>query len=189
MTFKYSRIFWLEDNPDFMHWLCSTRHTPNADIDNLLSRVTFAFDFEMGRDILSREQFDLYILDGDFPDNSPLYRRDYLQRYLREQCMESMQEGIKGHIVWSNFIKFSKECLVGRQPLVIYSLSERAAVGAYVRQLPFFYKTSDTDGAEKIKEYVKSCEQEFPQGLPNSLDKWELGVDKDLARDYLFAQA
>ena len=188
MTFKYPRIFWLEDNPDFMHWLCNTAYTPHADMDNLFSRVTFAFDFEMGLDILSRGQFDLHILDGDFPDDSPPARRSYLQKYLQEQSMNPIRIGVKGEIVNSNFIRFSKECLVGRQPLLIYSLSERAAVGACARQLPFFHKTSDADGARKIKEYIESCTQEFPHELPFLLESWEVGTDQELARDYLFAQ-
>jgi len=75
---QYERIFWLEDNPVFIETfqrIADESQIP-FDLAQLLSRTTFAYDFEMGREILQREKpFDLYVLDNGFPGSSTRERR------------------------------------------------------------------------------------------------------------------
>ena len=44
----YDRIFWLDDNPNFLEWIqiLGTELDPSFSIAELLRRITWAYDFE-----------------------------------------------------------------------------------------------------------------------------------------------
>ncbi len=68
----YQHIFWLDDSPNFFDRMeaVAQQHALSFDLFSLLRRTTVVFDLEMAVEVVSREQFDLYILDADFPNRS-----------------------------------------------------------------------------------------------------------------------
>ena len=82
---KYNNIFWLDDRPDFLEFLF--RRT-DLDREDLFSRVTWAYDFEDGAKKVNTT-FDLYVLDGDFPDTATDEERKTI-----EDCLNKIRKNI-----------------------------------------------------------------------------------------------
>lgn len=203
VAYAYQRIFWLEDNPEFF---CHLRHHARSTgqsfhLENLLSRITLAYDFQEGQHRVRTAPFDLYILDADFPDVLLSERRAYLDDYMRrlhsrgidttETCV--YDDGNANETMrWNNFVSFYHDPLCGlggrtlthlwkRLPrlqfgakVVIFSASTDAPQRAYDLGLPFYAK-----GLEHTKESV------LAMAGADHYTSWEHGTIHDFADRYL----
>ena len=104
---RYEKIFWLEDNPYFLPYLSRRVKDANLQLSYLLSRVTFAYDFLGGERIVRTNDFDLYIINGDFPDNMRQARKaelDYDIEALAGNESLTIRFGNKPNIIWNKFL-------------------------------------------------------------------------------------
>jgi len=195
---KYNTIFWLEDHPEI---LSGISRVEDIDLDSLLDRTTFAHDFVTGREIVSHQAFDLYILDGDFPDKAGKYHLDAAQKYLR-----GLRQGECHHVpditidTSCNFIRLYLEHLSKDNTVVLFSASMAAMVCGYHLGIPSYAKGSISESS--LKEYVKfllndkEASQRLARKLPpevarkdeSSLSQWECGGVSELLERYLKAQ-
>ena len=184
----YERIFWLDDNPWFLDKF-STFH--NLDLAPMLRRVTFAHDFEDGRRIVEEREFDLYILDADFPKILDSTRKqnlidklDYLRR--REKAVIGLYP--QDNTVENYFLDFYEENLDKNMKVVVYSISENAPKAALKLGLPFYSKSSSWETSKKIKERMRMVRPDLEiseDELEVLLRDWECGSSKMFVDTYL----
>lgn len=196
----YSRIFWLDDEFDFMGQILAKGAPFSLVRDDLLSRTTFAFDYETGERIVKTEPFDLYILDADFPLRGSQKHNDLVAEFIRTAPI-----GITPADAWdivpedtehtgpsvNHFARFYNEQLrqLGKK-VIVFSRSSMAPMTAYHMELPFYSKTLD---ARMIKELVQDHPAEYLDWLPEHYPKraienvnaWEAGSMEDLIRRFL----
>lgn len=183
---KYPRIFWLEDNPSFLQYL-------ETDMSSLLSRVTWAHSFEQGGKVISQQDFDLYILDGDFPDRIPEDRERYIRDFIcamneKRRSSFSFNDGQKyGGKLWNNFIRFYGALLDETKSVVVCSMSFDAAMRAFEKGLPYYSKSISDDKNETTCRIRKSLGISLDRALAPRLETWENGDLRDLTVRYLEA--
>ena len=138
------KIFWLEDFP-YIDSVMNVEELSGGKLKRLelLNNVAFAPDFKNGEKILKSSDFDLYILDGDFPDEmSP----DIFLKYNKFVEMLKKKEDIKypwwGHknLHHSAFIPFYLTHL-SEKNVVVHSMSENAKKLSFLLGLPFYQKS------------------------------------------------
>jgi hypothetical protein len=195
---KYERIFWLEDNPEFLGYfqgIADSQHIP-IDLVNLLNRTTFAYDHEMGREIILREHpFDLYVLDADIPRSLSILRRELLSDFIEKikEQQSAQLPFIEAGPGQSYFIDFWEELLkdrTGQAKVVVFSANLDAQVDAYQRELPFYSKrfTGWNERAGIINWVGKRqrfCKRPI---TPEDLAAWECGGIIDLLKNHLALQ-
>ncbi|MBI4140617.1 hypothetical protein HY485_02150 [Candidatus Woesearchaeota archaeon] len=141
---KYNKIFWLEDMPDFLEVYFHETEQTGLKRDALLSRVTFAHDFEEGK-LKVNGSYDLYILDADFPDVCEPIHRQKTEEYIDAirnnklesgkllQCMDDTET--------NNFARFYRQFLAEKKSkVVVLSMSSLAPIVAFALNLPFYCK-------------------------------------------------
>lgn len=187
----FERIFWLDDTPFFFEELSEeARETGSSlPLEDLLGRCTFAFDLETGVKTVSEQEFDLYILDGDFPDELPPFQRTRVDEYL-----DALRNGrpfrvnpkdetmVRGKS--NNFIRMRKHLKNKEKPVVVFSASDqgRDAASCYAcwYNLPFYTKR---DTALSTLLFAVNLHRESYQGL--TTEGWEFGGKKELVDRYL----
>ncbi|GEM_PF-1952929 len=141
---KYNKIFWLEDMPDFLErYFHKAKHLKLKRAD-LFSRTTFAHDFEEGSKKING-QYDLYILDADFPT---VCEPEHRQK--TEKCLKMIQENkweyrrilhCTDDTEVNNFAKFYRQFLTeNKNKVVVLSMSSLAPIIAFALNLPFYCK-------------------------------------------------
>ncbi|PIN79715.1 hypothetical protein COV16_02820 [Candidatus Woesearchaeota archaeon CG10_big_fil_rev_8_21_14_0_10_34_8] len=159
----YRRIFWLDDSPNFFDRMevVAKRELLSFDLTALANRTRFAFDLEMAIQIVKQDQFDLYILDGDFPDRMPDERRAALEAYIAK-----VRTGLVDHFndyprkedhednVYNNgFIFYGGVQFPEDAKVVVHSMSLAAPVLAYIFGLPIYTKNDrPEEAAEQLKK-------------------------------------
>jgi hypothetical protein len=183
---KYDKIFWLEDNPTFLSWLVEDSDS-GLNIKNLLKRVTFAYDYEMGKDIIGKEDFDLCILDGDFPLKLDEKRRKYIDDFLVATPLEGYKfkwaDNYEDNMEYNHFLKFYKECLSPKQKVVVYSMSKEACYHAFKIGLPFYFKREKAEEVPKNLKIFRHNSLDVTD--PVKISNWEYGGPKELVERYL----
>jgi len=191
---KFNKIFWLEDNPEFIkYYPYKNIGGRSLDISQLLQRTCFAFDFETGREIVSNDKFDLYILDGDFPNKMGDKEKEDISDFLRLFRVGSAKEACglnfgKGKIVYDNFVRFYKDCLVklstpGR--VIVNSMSLGAMIAAFRLGLPFYYKHADS-GDDAFLDFLRGASGRTIDKIDEkALANWERGSVRELLERYL----
>ncbi len=179
----YQRIFWLDDSPNFFDRMeaVARQHSLPLDISALLRRATFAFDLEMAVEIVQREQFDLYILDADFPNRMPDERRSSLDAYLakvRAGAVDHWKEypnaGDHGGTgdkkiyknVYSNgfiFYEQQRSRIPFEAKVLMHSMSLAAPVLAYIFDLPIYKKG----------EHAGNGERGIPDTIQRDFSSWQ----------------
>ena len=83
----YKKILWVEDNPEIIEsvQLASKHFRSQDNLVALLDRITWAFDRESAMQSASENEYNLIILDADFPDKLEEQRRQYIKDWLRER--------------------------------------------------------------------------------------------------------
>ncbi|MBS3148907.1 hypothetical protein J4219_08575 [Candidatus Woesearchaeota archaeon] len=197
---SYARIFWLDDEFDFIGQLLAKGIPLGLDKDNLLARTRFAFDYEMGERIVKTEPFNLYILDGDFPlRGSPEYN-EQVERFVRSapigldpcEAWEIVPEdkGFTGPSV-NHFAKFYDQNLrTLNQKIVVFSRSSMAPMTAFHMNIPFYSKALDTPLIKELvqdhpKEYLDWLPENYPKRAIKDIDSWETGSMEDLITRFL----
>jgi len=188
----FEKIFWLEDNPDFLQCFSelALSYGLKLNTQDLLSRTEFAFSFNHGKDIIEKgTQFDLHILDADFPNDVLPRRAREIQRFLEETKKGSggRLEFVSDRQIYDNFIRFHREFLKEKRTIV-YSMSYGAIGPAFKLGLPFYNKSSFElgEGEKIIKEYLLSSKGQFAEGLDKeAVAKWEVGGTPELIQRYL----
>lgn len=174
----YEKLFWLDDSPTFLPSL-------GIDLVALLNRTTFAFDFNQAKNIVSRvTDFDLHILDGDFPNEIETDLRVALNDWL-----ESIRRGnepdvftrYSGNIEYDNFIPFYEQLLQDRK-VIVHSASLVAAEYACKVHLPFYSKRSGYNEKD-VEHMVDSAWR--TTGWKLDPEGWEFGSTKDMVERYL----
>lgn len=183
---KYNNIFWLDDNPWFLSYKLSH---PNLDLKKLLQRVTFAYDFEDGERITKASEFDLYILDGDFPNRLLDSRKEQLKEQISALTRGEKVE-IKSYYqndqVYGNFMNFYRKQLTEKNDkTIVYSIADTAAAEAFSLDLPFYHKSIRT--SEQIIHQVNISEHPFKIDK-DKLKVWEHGITNELIERYLINQ-
>ncbi|GAG01548.1 unnamed protein product, partial [marine sediment metagenome] len=150
----FSKIFWLEDYPDLLSKLAS-RFSLNLEM--ILEKTTFAHDFETGREITGHKEFDLYILDGDFPNRISEEHLKGVEEYLQriKRGIWNKDDFIQGlsDMGLNNFSRFYTQCLANTPgKKVVFSASTFAPALAYHLGLPFYAKGSMPE--EGVREMV-----------------------------------
>ena len=185
------KIFWLEDNPDFFSWFRWLAQDIGVEFDlsELLSRITFAYDFQSGKEIVAANQFDLYVLDGDFP-----HRLSDQRKATIDACVENIRTTgaavlpsdsvAQDAVVYNNFVRFYKECLSGRQGVVVFSMSYDAIRPSCDLRLPFYFKRGDDP--EGVVSWLKRSGHLYAD--EPEIDGGEYGSKKELLERYLLEQ-
>lgn len=198
---KYERIFWLEDTPDILGDILCICARHQVDKDSLFPRITFAPDYETGAEIVHGENFDLYILDADFPEATSQEWKEYYWNFMSQVSKDTKHfhfkdkygEGNFGRSA-NNFSCFFAEFLQ-RKPgkTIVYSISTMAPLVAFHLGLPFYSKALDKD---MIKDNVtRNLNDEYilekyvlPLVVPKNIDfleQWECGSRYELVERYL----
>lgn len=196
----FERIFWLDDFVDDagygIDWLAVV--PPSVRLSDLVEKLTFAFDLEMAKELIAKQYFDLYILDGDFPDRLSPARIKMLEDYvsalrgsrnpgkealpLWKESDLSVIEGAGSQIVGCNFRHLYRDHLKEKGALVVvYSRSENAAGVACSLSLPFYTKTNN--GIDWIKAQALAWSRRAGKDL--NIKDWECGTTRDLSECYL----
>lgn len=196
---KYQKIFWLEDTPHILGEVLRICSGHNLDKDSLFSRITFAPDYQAGAEIVHKQDFDLYILDADFPDATREGWKEQFWQLMQQVSADTgymyfkdrFGEGYIGHST-NNFAPFFDEFLSGRkEKTIVYSTSTIAPAVAFHYGLPFYSKAMEKDGIkENITKNVlnKRILHYLPHLPPKNLDfleQWEYGSRFDLVKNYL----
>lgn len=193
---KYNRIFWLEDHPDILGTISKTE---KIDLNTILNRVAFAHDFESGREIVSRRNFDIYILDGDFPDKIDAAHLSAVQK-----CLDGMRRGELSDLLdaysaterGNNFVRFYQEHLSKGCDVVLFSASLLAVICGYHLGLPSYLKgyISETSFKETVRQHLadKQLSQRLAGKCPqiacradSFISSWECGGISEFAERYL----
>ncbi len=201
---KFNRIFWLEDSPDILGDVLDILDSHGFDKDSLFSRTVFAPDYQSGAEIVQKEDFELYILDADFPEaTSEAWKKHYwnfmqqvsidtrhldFDRYFKDR----LGEGYIGRST-NNFGPFFDQYLRERTgKTIIYSISTIAPAVAFHYGLPFYSKALEKDEIKGcVKESIdkKQIKKYIPPHLnPKTIDlleEWECGSRFDLVQRYL----
>lgn len=157
-------------------------------VDDLFSRVTFAYDLDEGRRIVSGADFDLYVLDADFPDALLMDRRAYIEAFMRDTKSDvaRWEEFVteyehQGHVVYDNFVPFYQRCLDGRHgKIIVYSSSMVAIHTARRLDLPFYSKGTPPDN---VRWWLAHSARMSGSGL--TADGWEHGGKDELIERYI----
>ena len=154
---KYNKIFWLDDRPDFLELFF--RET-SLKREELFARVTWAYDFEDGAKKVQGD-YDLYILDGDFPDSTSLAEKKMIDDCLEKIRTNEWSDRLLGleNPVANNFARFYTEFLTGKNNVVVLSMSTFAPLVAFPLGLPFYCKgglnPEETKDDEKLwREHI-----------------------------------
>ncbi len=182
----YQRIFWLDDSPNFFDLIedVARKEQLPLDLSALLRRTTFAFDLEMAVEVVSREQFYLYILDSDFPNRAPDKRRASLDAYLakvRAGPVDYWKEyprdkDHEGNINGNGFIFYEQQHahFSSNAKILMHSMSLAAPVLAYIFDLPIYAKNDNSE------EVAKRVQRDFSEWrfarVPGA---WERFVQKN----------
>ncbi len=188
----FEKIFWLDDTPFFLEKLSEIAREGGRSLplEDLLARCTFALDFETGVRIVSDQEFDLYILDGDFPDKLPPSQQERVTEFLGalrkgqpfrvDYEAENCGVGSKGN----NFVRFYKRHVRKDKPVVVFSASDQgsdaASIFACWDKLPFYTKR-DTDLS--VLFFAVNLFGRSYSGL--TTEGWEFGGKKELVERYL----
>ena len=187
---QYQRIFWLDDNPGLIGMLAEIavqdHNVPS--VDALLSRVTFAYDAEEGESIVSRQSFDLYVLDADFPVHMPRDRRDYVHQFMQDARTGNrnwldfeMNYGDEGSVKGDEFKQFHERCLRDVSgKIIVYSSSRIAIHTACQLGLPFYAKGISSDN---VRAWLANFARTSGSGL--TADGWEHGGMDELIERYI----
>lgn len=187
---EFERIFWLDDFPSFLYGL--GRHGVN--IRELARRTSFAFDFEHGEEILKSGDFDLYVLDGDFPNRLSFERREFLREIVRKiergekVSLEEMMELQTGGRYSSqegdfNFMRFFQKHLEGRdKEVVIYSMNDFAPVMGFNLGLPVYSKRGMFENEKLIQLIKRFYGEKFSD---SEILLGERGLTEDFVKRYL----
>lgn len=182
----YQQIFWLDDSPNFfdrMEDVAREERLP-LDLSALLRRTTFAFDLEMAVDVVLREQFDLYILDGDFPNRASDKRRASLDAYLAkvragpvDYWKEYPRDGDhEGNINGNGFIFYEQQHahFPSNAKILMHSMSLAAPVLAYIFDLPIYAKNDEPE------EIARQLQRDYSEWrFDHILNAWERFVQKN----------
>jgi hypothetical protein len=150
----HQKIFWLDDNPNFLERVLRVARQHGTTQESLFPRITFAFDRTMADEILATQSFDLYILDGDFPDRLPDHHRQALDAIVQKSTPFSEsryydhmeQAGVadvysEATVVWCNFVRVYYQHLAAQAPVVVLSSAGTPArLRAFHAGLPFYGK-------------------------------------------------
>lgn len=183
---KYHHIFWLEDSPNFFDRMeeVARQEQLSLDIPGLVRRTTFAFDLEMAVEIVSRESFDLYILDADFPNRATDVRRERLNKYL-----EKVRSGSVNHLndypksgdhennVDNNgfiFYEQQRSHIPDYAKVLVHSMSGAAPVLAYIFELPIYAKNETPE--EIARQLQRNYSEWRFEKVPSA---WERFVQKN----------
>ncbi|MEK6863581.1 MAG: hypothetical protein AABW53_02690 [Nanoarchaeota archaeon] len=192
----------MEDSPDNLGEILRICAEHQVDKDSLFSRITFAPDYEAGADIIDGINFDLHILDGDFPNATGEQWKGTYRDYLRQvsadtrffQFKPDRHENEPPGSDANNFSRFFVELLQMRpEKTIVYSLSTMAPAVAFHLGLPFYSKALCKD---TIKDNVaRNFNDEYilkkyilPLTTPKSIDfleQWEYGSRFELVERYL----
>ena len=154
---SYQRIFWLDDSPNFFDRIEADAQNAKIllDLSAVVRRTIFAFDLEMAVEIVAREAFDLYILDGDFPNRAPDERREALKVYMQKVRAGSIDHweqyphdgDHKGNVNNNAFFLYEQQRsnFAADAKVVVHSMSQAAVVLAYLFDLPIYAKGNDVD--------------------------------------------
>lgn len=186
----YQRIFWLDDSPNFFDRMESVAQQAALplDLSTVLRRTTFAFDLEMAIESVQREQFDLYILDCDFPNRASDERRAALDAYIakvRSEIVDHWREyprdgDHKDNVDNNGFIFFERHynLIPLDAKVLVHSMSGAAPVLAYLFDLPIYGKNNDPAEVRRVlltsfdrREYPPWAHQRFI-GKVGDLGKW-----------------
>ena len=201
---SYQNIFWLEDTPDILGEILRICSGQGIDKDSLFSKTTFASDYEVGAQIAPNEEFDLYILDADFPQSTSeewkKNYRDFLQQVsLETRYLDFKKKYGEGYIgkrgkSTNNFSLFFSEFLPEKSgKIVIYSVSTIAPTIAFHHGLPFYSKALNKDTIKEIVGSEMNNQRFFKRYFPSDfspkkadfLDQWECGSRFELVERYL----
>jgi hypothetical protein len=139
------KIFWLDDHPDILA-TSYIKEFSNGKVsaDQLLEKTVFAYDFEMGREILAsgEYQFDLHIMDGDFPrvmEQVQVQRVDkFLQKLRTGGKRPCLEDGFKGQY-YNAFVEFCLDHLLNKE-FVVHSMSRDAERLSFLLGWEFYGK-------------------------------------------------
>lgn len=197
---KYQQIFWLEDSPDILGDVLRICTEHGIDKDSLFSRITFAPDYQAGADIVQDKDFDLYILDGDFPEaTSEGWKKNYWnfmqQISINTQHLHFKDKYGDGYIGRStnNFAPFFQQYLQDQNKTIVYSVSTIAPTVAFHYGLPFYSKALDRDMIKGLVEERMNDEGFLSRFIPahitlknrDYLERWECGSRFELVERYL----
>ncbi len=206
---KYENILWIEDSPDILGEVLRICSQQGVSKDSLFTRTVFAPDYHSGAELVRAQEFDLYVLDGDFPDKtSETWKSKYWDfmelvstqtkflefvRYFKERNDDRWGEGYIGHST-NNFSRFFSEFLSEKSgKTVVYSVSTIAPTVAFHHGLPFYSKALDKELIEKVIaeniDYEPFLSLYIPSHItPKSIDflnQWEYGSRFDFVERYL----
>jgi hypothetical protein len=204
-------ILWVEDNPDFLKFW-SIMH-PDLNVKELVKNVTWAHSKKEAEEKYASSNFDLCILDGDFPPDMSPERLDYINNYLirlkKGQPVEyfKFDSGETRGSPWSNFIPLYKNTMYPKgQKTIVFSLSQIALPQAYTMGLPYYSKWSDDSSQvrEELRRLIDNSLISFqhvdfgadPRSeaagnvikklmSKESIECYEIGCDRELIERYL----
>ena len=198
---KYQKIFWLEDTPHMLGEILRICAGCGVDKDSLFARTTFAPDYQSGAEIVRAKEFDLYILDGDFPEATSKEWKsrywDLVQQVSSETTYLKFEDKYgDGYIGRStnNFSRFFSEFLQTKAgKTIVYSVSTIAPKVAFYYGLSFYSKALEKDMIKSMVTENIDNERFFARYVtahitPKSLDfldQWEYGSRFDLVERYL----
>jgi len=145
MMVQYNKIFWLEDMPDFLEYYFSNGAHTGLNRNDLLARIAWAHDFEEGASIVQNSDFNLYVLDADFPDVCTPQHRKNVEDCLRMIKNNNFEYGNiirdNNDVVTNNFVKFYQQFLLqSKNRVIVHSMSTLAPIFAFALNLPFYCK-------------------------------------------------
>lgn len=92
---QYKNIFWIEDDSEGV--VKALKFESSKSLDESLNRVTWAPDFITGEKIVKSQEFDLYVLDIDFPRDNRITKDEvYLNGLM---FYNTLSDFIKGDVV------------------------------------------------------------------------------------------
>ncbi|MDO8510941.1 MAG: hypothetical protein Q7S55_02135, partial [Nanoarchaeota archaeon] len=86
---RYQKIFWLEDTPDILGDVLRICAGHNVDRASLFSRTSFAPDYQTGANMVQNRDFDLHILDGDFPEATSTEWKKHYWNFMQQISLDS----------------------------------------------------------------------------------------------------
>lgn len=183
-------MLWVEDDIPRLHMYLtefSSRDNPIQDILKKYS-ITFAYDLEMAITLLNQRQFELHVLDGDFPSFMPNYEKEKLDGYIKKHFMNA-DIPIDRRAWWVGnreevllFRKLYRDYMKDKVsgPTVLFSANYDAPEHGHFYEIPTFTKSEENSNSvrEKVRDSIE--EDMYPYSADLHIEKHKKKVLKEL---------
>lgn len=159
---KYPKVLWVSDIPRYLGLLRQEELMGNF-LPTWLTRVTFALSYEDATKALGEQEFDLHILNGNFPMTTLSENEVEIKLYLDSQGQYDLPRLPRSQdLVRGNFINLYRNQIQGRNgETIVFTGDIFNLMKGRLEALPFFLKTATNRDSALDRVYDECGESEF----------------------------